>query len=98
MCEIIDDRLDSIKRVMNTNNYILKTRCNGLKLLTISGLESKQFIVSHLLEFNSDDYYNLTDTLLVLITPSHIVIAVVQNQLLNRNWKGSIKFMKIPIA
>ena len=98
MCEIIDERLDSIKRVMNTDNYILKTRRNGLKLLTISDLESKQFIVQDLIEVKFDDYYNNTDTLQVLITPSQIIISAVQNELLNGNWKGSIKLMKIPIA
>jgi hypothetical protein len=44
--KIIDDQLiDSIKRVMKTDYYILKTRCNGLKLLTINDLESNKFTV-----------------------------------------------------
>ena len=98
MCEIIDEQIDSIKRVMNTDNYILKTRCNGLKLLTISDLELKKFTVQDLLEVKFDDYYNNTDTLQVLITPSQIIISAVQNELLNKNWKGSIKLMKIPIV
>jgi hypothetical protein len=41
MYHISDVKLDSIKRVMSTDNYILKTLYDGLKLLTLNDLESK---------------------------------------------------------
>lgn len=51
ICQISDDRLVSIKRVMNS--YILRTE-NRLKLLTIRDLESKKFTIQHLLEVKDD--------------------------------------------
>jgi hypothetical protein len=53
MNHISDDSLDSIKRVMSTNNFIIKTNC-GLKLLTIIDLESKKFTIQHLLDYKND--------------------------------------------
>ena len=50
MCQISVDPLSSIKRVINTNNYILKTKKNGLKLLTIRDLELKKITIQHLLD------------------------------------------------
>ena len=62
MCLISDDRLYSIKRVMSTDYYFLKTRNNELKLLTINDLKSKQFTIKHLLEVKQEGG-NLTDSL-----------------------------------
>jgi hypothetical protein len=39
MYQFGDDNLDSIKRVMSTDYYILKTELSGLKLFTINDLE-----------------------------------------------------------
>ena len=61
MYQISDDRVYSIKRVMSSDNYILK-RHNGLKVLTINNLKQKQFTIKQLLEFK-DDYANYTDSL-----------------------------------
>ena len=61
MCQISDGHADSMKRVMNTHNYILRIRNDGLKLLTINDLNSKQFSVKHLLDVKGDE--NLTDSL-----------------------------------
>jgi hypothetical protein len=98
MCHISDDSLDSIKRVMNTNSYILRTRgIEGLKLLTISDLESKKFTIQQLLDYEND-CDNLTESLQVLVTPSQIIIAVAQNELEEIGYKGSIKLMKVAIA
>ena len=63
MCQISDGPIDSIKRVMNSDNYILKKRNDGLKLLSINDLESKQFTVQHLLDVKDDGNY--TDSLQV---------------------------------
>jgi hypothetical protein len=55
--------VDSIKRVMSTDNYILRKRNDGLKLLTINDLESKKFAVQDFLDYNCDG--NFTDSLQV---------------------------------
>jgi hypothetical protein len=63
MCQISDGPVDSIKRVMSNENYILKKRKEGLKLLTINDLKSKEFSVKHLLDVKGFD--NFTDSLQV---------------------------------
>ena len=40
LSEICDDRVWSIKRVMTTNNYVIKTRNEGVKVVTINDLVS----------------------------------------------------------
>ena len=47
---------------MSTDNYILKTCNDGLKLLTLNDLESKQFTLQDLLEVKDNDG-NYTDSL-----------------------------------
>jgi hypothetical protein len=49
MYHINIDKVDSIKRVMSTDNYILKKRNDGLELLIINDCESKKFTLQHLL-------------------------------------------------
>jgi alpha-mannosidase len=96
MYKISHDHLDSIKRVMNTDNYILRTTNNGLKLLIINNLELKKFTLTDLLEVKDEENY--AESLQVLITPSEIVIAAAQNEWVRNNYKSSIKLMKIPIV
>ena len=55
----------SIKRVMSTNNYILKNINDKISLLTINDLELKSFTLQHLLEDKDDGCDNLTDSLQV---------------------------------
>lgn len=52
----------SIKRVLTTNNYIIKTRNDIVKLVTISGLESLEFSVQNLLEAK-EWMGNITDSI-----------------------------------
>ena len=47
---------------MNTDNYILRKSRDGLKLLTLNDLESKQFILQNLLE-DEDSGNDYTDSL-----------------------------------
>jgi hypothetical protein len=47
---------------MNTNDYIIKTRAKGVKLLTIIALRLKLFSLQPLLDAK-DEYYYLTDSL-----------------------------------
>jgi hypothetical protein len=50
----------SIKRVITTNNYLIKTD-EGVKVLTINDLKSKQFSLKHLLD--AKEYiYNYSDS------------------------------------
>ena len=37
--QICQDRVESIKRILTTNTYIIKTQNNGLKVLTIKNLK-----------------------------------------------------------
>ena len=48
--QICQDRVISIKRILTTNTYIIKTDNNGLKLLTIKNLERSEFSLKHLLD------------------------------------------------
>jgi hypothetical protein len=93
MYKISHDSLVSIKRVMNTDNYILRTFKNGLKLLTINNLE---FTLQDLLEVKDEG--NRPDSLHVLITPSEIVIAAIQREWERNTYKSRIKLMKVPIV
>ena len=98
MYHFSEDDVVSIKRVMSTDNYILKRNYDGVKLLTINDLEQKNFTVQHMLDVK-DYYASLTDCIQVDVTPSQIVIAVAHNEKMDdgKN-KVSIKLMKIPIA
>lgn len=60
---ISEDRLYSIKRVLSTEYFILKTDNNGLKLLTVNDLGSNQFTIQDFLE--AKDEGNYTDSLQV---------------------------------
>jgi hypothetical protein len=91
-------RVCSIKRVMSTNNYILKNKNDEIILLTINDLELKSFTLQRLLEDKDDDHGNLTESLQVLINPSQIVIATTKNELIEWKYKSSIHLMKIPIV
>ena len=51
---ISHERVFSIKRVMTTNSYIIKTEKEGVKVLTIDDLKSKQFSLKLLLEAKED--------------------------------------------
>jgi hypothetical protein len=96
MYKICDDQVDSIKRVMKTDNFILRTRYIGLKLLSISDLESRYFNIQLLLEVKDGGYF--TDSIQVYFTPSQIVIAAAHNELDEDSRKGSIKLIKLAIT
>jgi hypothetical protein len=88
-----DDTVYSIKRVLTTNNYIIKTDNSGVKVVTINDLESLKFSVQHLLD-TIEWFGNLSDSLQLQITNSHITIAVAHNP----SDQSKIKLMKVPIA
>jgi hypothetical protein len=88
-----DDRVFSIKRVLTTNNYIIKTEKDGVKVLTINDLESFKFSVQHLLDA-IELSGNLSYSLQVQITNCHITIAATHNP----SGQNKIKLMKVPIA
>jgi hypothetical protein len=67
----------SIKRVITTNNYLIKTY-EGVKVVTINDLMTSKFSVQHLLDAKEDGW-NFTDSLQLQITNSHITIATTQN-------------------
>jgi hypothetical protein len=48
--KISDDMVFSIKRVMTTNSYFIKTKKEGVKVLSIDDLESKPFTLKQLFD------------------------------------------------
>jgi hypothetical protein len=50
LSEICDGGVLSIKRVITINNYVIKTNKEGVKVVTINDLKSKQFSLKHLLD------------------------------------------------
>jgi hypothetical protein len=98
MHRISIDRVCSIKRVLSTNNYILKNQNDKIILLTINDLELKSFTLQRLLEDKDEVHANLSDSLQVLINPSQIVIATTKNEKIEGKYKSCINLMKIPIV
>jgi hypothetical protein len=96
LSKICGDRVLSIKRVMTTNNYVIKTD-EGVKVVTINELVPFKFSVQQLLDAKEDGG-NLTDSLQLQITHSHITIATTQNEGAYPKFKSSIKLMKVPIV
>jgi hypothetical protein len=60
-------------------------------------LKSQKFSLKLLLEAK-EDRWNLSDSLLLQITPSEVVIATTQNEKVGDNYKGSVKVMKVKVA
>ena len=50
LIKISNDEAFSIKRVLTTNSFMIKTGEGGVKILTIDDLESKKFSLKLLLE------------------------------------------------
>jgi hypothetical protein len=48
--QVSTDHVAGIRRVMSSNNYILKTLKEGLKVLTIKSLKTEEFSVQNLLK------------------------------------------------
>ena len=59
--QISNDAALSIKRVMTSNKYIVKTWREGVKVLTINDLKSNSFSLQHSLD--NKDGLNYTDSL-----------------------------------
>jgi hypothetical protein len=83
---------------MTSNNYVIKTSKDGVKIVTINDFESLKFSVQHLLDAKDYDWKNFCDSLQLQITDSHIMVATTQNDRDDYKWKSSIKLMKVPIA
>jgi hypothetical protein len=81
---------------MTTNNYVIKTRDEGVKLVTINDLKSKQFSMKQLLD--AKDGWNYSDSIQLQITDSHITVASTQNEYIDSKRKSIIKLMKVPIV
>ena len=86
LSRIFDDPVLSIRRVLTTNNYIIKTP-SEVKVVSIN--ESSQFSVQQLL--NARESWNLPDSLQLQITHSHIMIVTIYSE-------NKIKLMRVPIA
>lgn len=63
--KICQDRVSSIKRMLNTNSYIIKTKENGVQKLTIKNLKNSDFSLQHLFEAKNEGVLNNPDSLQV---------------------------------
>lgn len=95
--KISKDEAFSIKRVLTTNSFLIKTGEGGVKVLTIDDLKSKKFSLKLLLE--AKDPWNSTESLHLQITSSEIVVATTQNERLDVfACERSVKVMKMKVA
>ena len=81
----------SIKRVSDTNNYVIRTFSQGVKLLTISDLHSNLYTYRKLLDVQGDaDSYS--HSLSVDVSPTHIAITTIGNEgeLFSGPYKASV--------
>jgi hypothetical protein len=77
---------------MISNNYIVKTRQEGVKLLILNDNKDNQYQIQHLLDAN--DGPNHTHSLHIDITNDHIHILTTQND----DEINSVVLMKVPIV
>jgi hypothetical protein len=82
---------------MSSNNYVIKTVEEGVKVVAINDLESKQFSIKHLLDAK-EIMWNLTDSLQLQITDSSIIIATTHNEKVDGKKKKTVKMMRVPFA
>ena len=80
---------------MTSNNFIIRTEEEGVKLLSINDLTSSKFSLQRLLDTKDG---GPTDSLQVQITDSHIIIAATTNEWVDDGLKSSIKVRKVEIA
>jgi hypothetical protein len=64
-------------------------------VLTINDLNLNLYSLQHL--FDNKDGHNLTESLGLLASDSHIMIAATQNEEINDNYKSSIQIIKMAI-
>ena len=80
---------------MTSNNFIIRTYKEGVKLLIINDLTSSKFSLQCLLDTEG---IGSTDSLQVQITDSHIIIAATSNEDVDDGYKSSIQVRKVAIA
>jgi hypothetical protein len=97
LSKICGDGVYSIKRVITTNNYLIKTYIAGVMVVTINDLKSNKFSLKHLLDAKESSG-NFTGSLQLQITDSHITVATTQNESMYSGHKSIIKLMKVPIV
>ena len=82
---------------MTTNNYVIKTLKEGVKVAIINDLKLYQSSLKHLLD--AEDNWSYSESLYLQITISHITVAATYNELMyNCKFKTTINSMKVPIA
>lgn len=82
---------------MTTNTYIIKSPRQGVLALTINELKSENYSTHQLLK-SEDNLYFCINSLNLLITNSHLMIASTQNCITKGNWKKIIDLIKLEIA
>ena len=81
---------------MTSNKFIIKTHANGVKVLTINELKSNKYSLKRLLD--NKDGSNKTDSLGLLASDSHIIIAATQNEWVNDKYKSKVQVIYKKIA
>jgi hypothetical protein len=62
LLKISDDAVYSIKRVLTSNSYIIKTFKDGVKVLAINDLKGQNYSLKLLLEVDKVDFFTQTDS------------------------------------
>ena len=95
---VYNNRVVSIKRVLSTSSFIIRTSKEGVKLLSIKDIATKQFSLHNLLEAN-DVISIYPESLDLQVTHSNVIIAAAHKiQIEGRGIKLSIKLMEVDLA
>lgn len=92
-------RVSSIKRLGATTNYFIKTS-EYVTFLTIEDLNSSQYTLLHLLAFsNKTDITELTDSMQLQITQTHMILAAtrIKQDIKSDKYKNRIWMMKFDL-
>lgn len=73
---------------MKSNHYIIKTRKEGIKVLTFHDLKSELFSLQQF--HDNKDGGSYTDSLGILASDSHVIIAATQNDKVGERFTRSV--------
>jgi hypothetical protein len=97
LCQLTEAWAFSIRRVMSS--YIIKTKKEGVKILTFKDMQAERYSLQSLFEGGStgENWSNYTDGVHAVVGESQIVVACTLNEKVEGRRKKSIKVMQIAI-
>jgi hypothetical protein len=79
-------------------SYIIKTKKEGVKVLTFKDLHAQKYSIQSLVEgSHREDWSNYTDGMHAVVSETQIVVAATWNEKVEGRRKKSIKVMQIAI-